>query len=153
MRGAAAERRGAPFVTTEVIPDDFGVALPAGGVVFPEKSGWTEWDATSLGYRIRAWTEPPVPVAGQPTQFHVSVAGLDSCCRAIIDTTGGRLPDGTAATGGQYFGCGSEPDQPYASTVIYPEPGLTRFLVRAGNCEWTKSGWITGWIDVASPTS
>jgi hypothetical protein len=144
--------RGAPFVTTQVIPDDNGVSLPAGGVVFPEKAGWTEWETTSLGYRIRVWTEPPVPVAGQPTQFHVSITAPDSCCRAIIDRTGGTLPDGTPASG-EYSTCGHESDQPYATSVIYPEPGLTRFLVRAGNCEWTKAGWITGWIDVANATS
>jgi hypothetical protein len=118
--------------------------------VFPQKAGWTEWEATSLGYRIRVWTEPPVPVVGQPTQFHVSVTGTASCCRAIIDTTGGTLPDGTPATGGEYSTCGNEPDQPYATPVIYPAPGLTRFLVRAGNCEWTEGGWITGWIDVTN---
>jgi cell division septation protein DedD len=146
--------RGAPSVTTHVIPDDHGVALPVGGVVFPQKAGWTEWDASSLGYRIRVWTEPTKPVAGQLTRFHVSVTGPAACCRAIIDTTGGSLPDGTAATGGEHSSCGAPAhDEPYTSAVIYPEPGLTRFLVRAGNCEWTRSGWITGWIDVNDPTS
>ena len=135
-----------------MIPDDHGVELPVGGVVFPEKAGWTQWEATSLGYGIRVWTEPAVPVAGQPTQFHVSVTG-PGCCRAIIDTTGGTRPDSTLPTGGEYSTCGQGSDQPYTTTVVYRQPGLTRFLVRAGNCEWTSNGWIAGWIDVASPTS
>jgi hypothetical protein len=131
-------------------PDADQISLPAGGVMFPYEAGRNLWEATSNGFVIHVRIDDPAPVGGQVVRFSVDVSGPDGpCCEALVGYDGATA----SQLGRDGSICPSVPSNTFETSYVYNSAGLVHFKALAGECSWSKIGWLSGWLQVSQGQS